>query len=108
MPRWDLFFTTGDGAFLGRNPPSKCRPTNQYPNGVHFAVTRPQTQPGVTDRFAADLAEAVAYAQANRDTPSRTGAIYGGFPGGPTPESGSMLELLMGQLMDAQLSVPTP
>lgn len=80
----------------------------QYPNGVHFAVTRPQTQPGVTDRFAADLAEAVAYAQANRDTPSRTGAIYGGFPGGPTPESGSMLELLMGQLMDAQLSVPTP
>ena len=34
----------------------------QYPNGIHMAVTRPQTQPGVADTFAADLAEAVPYA----------------------------------------------
>ena len=34
----------------------------QYPNAIHMAVTRPQTQPGVVEQFAADLAEAVAYA----------------------------------------------
>ena len=32
----------------------------QYPNAIHMAVTRPQTQPGVVEAFAADLAEAVA------------------------------------------------
>ena len=35
----------------------------QYPNALHMAVTRPQTQPGVVEAFAADLAEAVAYAK---------------------------------------------
>ncbi len=34
----------------------------QYPNALHMAVTRPQTQPGVAEAFAADLADAVAYA----------------------------------------------
>ena len=37
----------------------------QYPNALHMAVTRPQTQPGVAEAFAADLAEAVAYARAH-------------------------------------------
>ena len=40
----------------------------QYPNAIHMAVTRPQTQPGVVEAFAADLAEAVAYA---REQPRR-------------------------------------
>ena len=31
----------------------------QYPNAIHMAVTRPQTQPGVVEAFAADLADAV-------------------------------------------------
>src|SRR6266849_2866649 len=35
----------------------------QYPNALHMAVTRPQTQDGVADAFAADIADAVAYAQ---------------------------------------------
>ncbi len=35
----------------------------QYPNAIHMAVTRPQTQPGVVDAFATDLDEAVAYAK---------------------------------------------
>ena len=34
----------------------------QYPNAIHMAVTGPQTQPGVAETFAADLAEAVPYA----------------------------------------------
>jgi hypothetical protein len=41
-------------------------------------VTGPQTQPGVPERFGADLVEAVAYAR-NPDQPiPRSGALYGG------------------------------
>src|SRR6185436_8628744 len=39
----------------------------QYPNAIHMAVTRPQTQPGVADTFATALADAVAYAHAHKD-----------------------------------------
>ncbi len=46
----------------------------QYPNALHMAVTRPQTQPGVSERFAADLADAVAYA---RDPGRRSTAFRG-------------------------------
>ncbi len=35
----------------------------QYPNALHMAVTRPQTQPEVVGEFAADLADAVTYAK---------------------------------------------
>ena len=42
----------------------------QYPNAIHMAVTRPQTQPGVAETFAADLAEAVAYAVEHKDEPA--------------------------------------
>ena len=44
----------------------------QYPNALHMAVTRPQTQPGVVEAFAADLDAAVAYA---RETPRRAGRV---------------------------------
>ena len=59
----------------------------QYPNAIHMAVTRPQTQPGVVDAFAADLAEAVAYARSGaggRAPRPSSGAIYGGVAGGLT------------------------
>ena len=46
----------------------------QYPNAIHMAVTRPQTQPGVAEAFAADLAEAVAYAKRARATSRRRAA----------------------------------
>ena len=49
----------------------------QDPPAVHFCVTRPNTQAGVVDRFAADLAEAVEYARAHAGTPPRSGATYG-------------------------------
>ena len=54
----------------------------QYPNALHMAVTRPQTQPGVAEAFAADLADAVAYAREHAGEPAASAAIYGGVPGG--------------------------
>jgi len=49
----------------------------QHPPAVHFCITRPNTLPGVIDRFAADLHEAVGYARERRGTPPRSGATYG-------------------------------
>jgi sphinganine-1-phosphate aldolase len=77
----------------------------QYPNAIHMAVTRPQTQPGVVDRFATDLAAALDYARQHRGEQPKSGAIYGGIPGGPTPESGALIRAVMEQMMDAQQSV---
>ncbi|MEZ5274470.1 MAG: aminotransferase class V-fold PLP-dependent enzyme [Ilumatobacteraceae bacterium] len=50
----------------------------QRPAALHFCITRPNTQPGVVDRFAADLLEAVAYAREKAGTPARSGAFYAG------------------------------
>jgi sphinganine-1-phosphate aldolase len=50
----------------------------QHPPAVHFCITRPNTMPGVMDRFAADLHEAVGYARERRGTAPRSGAMYGG------------------------------
>ncbi|MFN8046022.1 MAG: pyridoxal-dependent decarboxylase [Dermatophilaceae bacterium] len=77
----------------------------QYPNGLHLAVTRPQTQDGVVDRFRVDLADAIAYAVAQEGAPE-SAAIYGGVPGGLTADVSEFIETVMEQLMDAQLSVP--
>ena len=51
-----------------------------------MAVTRPQTQPGVVEAFAADLDEAVAYAREHAGEPAHSSAIYGGVLGGMTTE----------------------
>ena len=50
----------------------------QRPSALHFCITRPNTQPGVVDRFAADLVGAVAYAREKAGTPARSGAFYAG------------------------------
>lgn len=52
----------------------------QMPPALHFCVTRPNTEPGVVDRFAADLAAAVATARERTSEGSvpRSGAVYGG------------------------------
>lgn len=78
----------------------------QYPNGVHLAVTRPQTQDGVTERFATDLADAVAYARERRGTQAQSAALYGGVPGGMTPAAEMFISSVMTGLLDAQQSVP--
>ena len=50
----------------------------QFPSAIHMCVTGPQTQPGVVDRFGADLADAVAYARRPDQPIPRSGALYGG------------------------------
>jgi sphinganine-1-phosphate aldolase len=50
----------------------------QFPSAIHMCVTGPQTQPGVPERFGADLAQAVAYAQKPDQPIPRSGALYGG------------------------------
>ena len=58
----------------------------QKPAGVHFCVTRPNTQPGVAEAFAEDLRAAVEYAKDPPDSPPRSGALYGaGGAGAPAP-----------------------
>ena len=78
----------------------------QYPNAIHMAVTRPQTRPGLVDEFAADLDEAVAYAHEHRDETPKSGAIYGGIPGGPTPETDEFIRAVMTEMMDNQQALP--
>jgi glutamate/tyrosine decarboxylase-like PLP-dependent enzyme len=77
----------------------------QYPNALHMAVTRPQTQPGVADAFAADLSDAVVHAVAQTGAP-RSGAVYGGVAGGMTDEADEFIRMMMGEMMDAQQSIP--
>jgi sphinganine-1-phosphate aldolase len=80
----------------------------QYPNALHMAVTRPQTQPGVLERFSVDLADAVAYAteQEAAGTPPVSGAIYGGVAGGMTGEADEFIRAVMADMMDRQQAVP--
>jgi glutamate/tyrosine decarboxylase-like PLP-dependent enzyme len=80
----------------------------QYPNALHMAVTRPQTQPGVAEAFVADLAEAVTYAKeqhAAGATP-QSGFIYGGVIGGMTDEAGAFIKQVMADMLDQQQAIP--
>jgi sphinganine-1-phosphate aldolase len=79
----------------------------QYPNAIHMAVTRPQTQPGVVERWAIDLADAVDYAQSHRDEPAKSGAIYGGVAGGMSAEADEFIRAVMADMMDQQAAVPS-
>jgi glutamate/tyrosine decarboxylase-like PLP-dependent enzyme len=79
----------------------------QYPNALHMAVTRPQTQPGVVERWQGDLADAVDYAQEHRDEPAKSGAIYGGVAGGMTEEADSFTKFFMAEMMDQHSAVPS-
>ncbi len=80
----------------------------QYPNAIHMAVTRPQTQPGVVERWTTDLAEAVAFALAHRDEAPKSGAIYGGVAGGMTAEADEFIKAVMADMMDQQAAIPAP
>ena len=77
----------------------------QYPNALHMAVTRPQTQPGVAEAFDADLADAVAYALEHASEPAQSSAVYGGVAGGMTDEADEFIKLMMADMMDAQQSL---
>jgi glutamate/tyrosine decarboxylase-like PLP-dependent enzyme len=80
----------------------------QYPNAIHMATTRPQTQPGVVEAFAADLAEAVAYAKEKEAAGETafTSSIYGGVAGGLTDEADSIIRGFMESMLDTQQSLP--
>jgi glutamate/tyrosine decarboxylase-like PLP-dependent enzyme len=80
----------------------------QYPNALHMAVTGPQTQPGIVDEFAKDLADGVAYAReqnAAGEAP-QSAAIYGGFPGGRSAEADELIRGVMTDLMDRMQALP--
>ena len=78
----------------------------QYPNAIHMAVTRPQTQLGTVERWTEDLADAVSYANEHRDDAPSSGAIYGGVDGGPTEEADAFIKMFMAAMMDQQMSLP--
>jgi sphinganine-1-phosphate aldolase len=78
----------------------------QYPNALHIAVTRPQTQPGVVEAFAADLGGAVEHAIQHAHEPAESAAIYGGVPGGFTDQAGELVSSVMETILDAQQGVP--
>ena len=78
----------------------------QYPNALHMAVTRPQTQPEVVAAFAADLADAVAYAKEHAAEAPRSGAIYGGVAGGMTEEADEFIRAVMADMLDGQSTHP--
>jgi glutamate/tyrosine decarboxylase-like PLP-dependent enzyme len=82
----------------------------QYPNAIHMAVTNPQTQPGVTDAFAADLAAGVEYAKAKHAAgePAFLSALYGGVAGGLTAEVEEFVVAVMSDLLDTQQTLPPP
>ncbi len=80
----------------------------QYPNALHMAVTRPQTQPGVAGTFAADLSAAVDYARQHAGEAAQSSAIYGSVPGGMTAEADEFIRAVMAEMMDEQQAVPDP
>ena len=78
----------------------------QYPNALHMAVTRPQTQAGVAEAFATDLEAAVRYAKEHAGEQPRSAAIYGGVVGGMTSAADEFIRMVMADMMDQQQAVP--
>jgi glutamate/tyrosine decarboxylase-like PLP-dependent enzyme len=77
----------------------------QYPNAIHMAVTRPQTQEGVLEAWQHDLPEAVAYANEHRDEPAQSSSIYGGS-NVPTAEITKKINEVVTGLLDTYQSLP--
>lgn len=77
----------------------------QYPNALHFCVTRPQTTKGVAERFAIDLEAAVAYAKSPPRATPRGAAIYGGLPLGDANVRRAVTDFVVG-FLDATQDVP--
>jgi glutamate/tyrosine decarboxylase-like PLP-dependent enzyme len=82
----------------------------QFPSAIHMCVTGPQTRPGVVERFAADLAEAVAYARKPDRPVPRSGSLYGGQGTRATPDALDLERLREGLLryLDSTLEQPRP
>jgi glutamate/tyrosine decarboxylase-like PLP-dependent enzyme len=74
----------------------------QLPPALHFCITRPNTAPGVIDRFLVDLADAVQYARDHAGEAAESGAMYG-FGG--TPQGNQTINSLMSAVLDAMHEV---
>ena len=74
----------------------------QVPPALHFCITKPNTQPGVAEAFAHDLAEAVAYAHHPDQEIPKSGAMYGA--GGVQPDFDRIFSSL-GDFLDASHEV---
>ena len=68
----------------------------QNPPALHFCVTKPNTQPGVTEAFAVDLAAAIEYAKDPPSAMPRSGATYGA--GGVSPDVDQMRSAIIDRL----------
>lgn len=82
----------------------------QFPSAIHMCVTGPQTAPGVVERFGADLAEAVAYAEHPPQPVPRSGALYGGQGTRASAASVDLARLREGLLryVESTLEQPRP
>jgi glutamate/tyrosine decarboxylase-like PLP-dependent enzyme len=80
----------------------------QYPNAIHMAVTRPQTQDGLAATFATDLTDAVAYAHEHKDEKPLSAAVYGGVEGGMTDEADEFIRSVMEDMLDKHQGLPRP
>ncbi|MEO5850905.1 MAG: aspartate aminotransferase family protein [Nocardioides sp.] len=80
----------------------------QYPNAIHMAVTRPQTQPGVVEAFETDLAAAVKHAREQQaaGVAAESSALYGGVAGGMTDEIAEFIVMFMDAMLDTQQALP--
>ena len=79
----------------------------QYPNAIHMAVTRPQTQPGVVEAFADRPRRGGRVRRSSTRTRRRRArAIYGGVAGGMTDEADEFIRAVMADMMDSHQSVP--
>ena len=79
----------------------------QYPNSIHMAVTRPQTQDGLADTFATDLDEAVALrgrAQGRAGEEQRDLRRRRRRPS--ADEADAFIEAVMADMMDEQQALP--
>ena len=70
----------------------------QMPPGLHFCITRPNTGPGVIEKYIEDLKASVAYAKENLGATAQSGAMYG-FGG--TPKGNATLSFVMSGYLDA-------
>ena len=79
----------------------------QYPNAIHMAVTRPQTQPGVVEAFDDRSRRGGRLrARAQATSPPKSSAIYGGVAGGLTDDADEFIRAVMTDMMDSQQAVP--
>ena len=66
----------------------------QYPNAIHMAVTRPQTQPGVRRRVRGRPRRGGRRTRIeHKDEKPASGAIYGGVEGGMTDEADEFIRV---------------